>query len=492
MVQPCVLFDFDNTIASTGSIKEIRESGDYSQLTSDAMSKVRLYKPVRNLLQTLKAQGVALGVVTNSGAGYIRQVFKHLELEGVFDTVVTYSDVKAEGMKPSPAGLKLALQNLGIPATTSVLYVGDHYTDIIAAYQAGITPIMPSWASRDPVSTAPAFEMSSEMLMSHFVAPDEFTLFAERCADESSAHFERKGVYFLPLDGSGNVVTLKEEMTTFCLGRYFSQKSAVTASLHDAHALSMEIVRKEEENPYVIPDYWYDMLAHVVRHGGEFLFDLATTFDVVSVIPSKKGKDQRLERLLDGVAQRIGASAPPPEFINDLFYFVDDAQSQKLLHRNERYLEANRALQLNPAFAQRLAGLRVLVIDDIITTGATLERAQLLLRDAGAMSAIGLAIAKTVSIAEQEKACPVCQRSMRLRRNSNTGDRFWGCTGYADESAPCNHTEPFYRKPCSKCGRLMVVRLNRRDGSKFWGCTGYSQNPQCSRTEEFDPREIQN
>jgi hypothetical protein len=28
----CVLFDFDNTLASTESIKEIRESGDYAQL----------------------------------------------------------------------------------------------------------------------------------------------------------------------------------------------------------------------------------------------------------------------------------------------------------------------------------------------------------------------------------------------------------------------------------------------------------------------------
>jgi HAD superfamily hydrolase (TIGR01662 family) len=484
----CVIFDLDNTLASTNKLKEIRETQNYDALTPELLSKIKLYRPVLALLKSLQRQGIAMGVVTNSGAKYVSTLLAHLEIKEFFAAVVTYSDVKAIGMKPSPAGIKMVLEKMDITPSTRVLYVGDASIDVEAAYNAGVTPIVPTWASRESLSMAPALELSSKELGNYFQDPGEYVLFAERCADGNSEKFARKAVRFLPLDGQGNVVTMETEMTTFCLGRYYGQKSPVTATLHDGHVLSRSIASKNDMPVFEIPPYWFGMIDHVVRKGAEFVFDDKTKFDVVTVVPKKAGKDDRMERLLVGVKKHNGDN--DIEFIADLFHYLPDAKSQKTLNRNERFLEANRSLQLTKGQARNIAGRRVLIIDDVITTGATMERARTLALAAGATSAIGVAIAKTVSVVAQEKECSACGRAMVLQRNSGTGERFWGCLGYKDEESPCKHTEALYSKECAKCGRPMRIRTNSFKKTKFWGCTGYHATPQCSYSENFDPNQL--
>src|SRR5688500_3352946 len=116
-----IFFDFDSTLAPTERLREIRESADYDALTPEVLQEIRLYRPIPALIEKLRSQGAKLGVVTNAGKGYITRLFKHLDLEGTFDTVVTYTDVKAIGMKPSPAGIELALERLGVKANPRIL-----------------------------------------------------------------------------------------------------------------------------------------------------------------------------------------------------------------------------------------------------------------------------------------------------------------------------------------------------------------------------------
>lgn len=485
-----ILFDFDNTLANTNSLTEIRESGRYELLTPEVLAHVRLYAPVSTILKKLRDRGVKLGLVTNSGEKYVQTLLVHLKINNIFDVVVTYGDVKLEGKKPSPKGLQLALARLGVEPDASILYIGDDNNDQLAAYRAGITPIHPTWASRRPISVAPAIEMSSDMLIDYIDNTDEYRLFAEQCAIRKSAVFERNGVYFLPLDSEGNIVPLKSEMASFCLGRYYSQKGATTAWLHDAHPLSKEIASKADQHPFVAPQHWIDLLAHVVRHSAEFAFDGQFQFDIVTVIPSKLGQDPRLEKILNRVYEAIKGDDYIPDFVEDLFFYVPDAVSQKTLARHERQYEANRALQFNPARSGAILGKRILIIDDVLTSGATLARARSLLETAGAIKAMGVSIAKTVSIIEDERPCPACHRMMRVRRNQNDGIRFWGCTGYHDEQDRCTHTEPLVKKECARCHRPMRIRTNSRTKEKFWGCSGYNQNPTCNHTEPFDLSEM--
>ncbi|WP_081078548.1 HAD-IA family hydrolase [Burkholderia territorii] len=491
MAVQAILFDFDNTIAYTESIRGIRESRAYDELTPETMARVRVYDPVPNLLSAIRAAGVKIGIVTNAGRGYLTPVLQHLNLTDAFDAIVTYTDVRAEGKKPSPKGIELVLEHLGIKAGPGILYIGDENTDHEAAYRAGVTPVMPTWATRNSVTMAPAIEMSSNQLIQYLTDPGEFQLFAERCAELGTANYPRRGVYFLALDDSSNVVTLKEEMTSLCFGRYFSQKAAITALMHERHALSLEIQRKETETPYQVPEHWCDLMAHVVRHPPSYIFDDANQhFDIVTVIPAKNGKDPRLERLLGGVEKRLQDAGHRAACVPDLLYFLDDAQSQKTLSRTERSYEARRALQFNSEHSGLVAGSRVLVIDDVTTTGATMERARNLLLGAGAAAAYGAAIAKTVSLMEDERPCPACGRPLKVKRNSKTGEHFWGCTGFADEENQCRHHEPLEKRECPKCGRDMRVQKVKRTGVKFWSCTGWNQNPTCNYSMDYDESEM--
>ncbi|MES2019580.1 MAG: HAD-IA family hydrolase [Pseudomonadota bacterium] len=486
-MQRCVLFDFDDTLANTASLREIRDTQQYDQLTPEKLAPIKLYKPVAMVLSALKDQGVAMGIVTNSGSMYVEKLLEHLGIKHFFSTVVTYGDVKAQGMKPSPAGIRLALERIGVEATTEVLFVGDTNLDFEAAYQAGVTPVLPSWASKESTSVAPAIEMSSTMLCDHFSSPKEYRLFAERCAELGTANFARQAVYFLPLDENANVVTMEDRITTLCFGRYFGQKSAVSAILHDAHALSKEIIKKEAGPIYEIPKYWFELLAHIVCRGWESVYAGGKPFDVVTVVPGKAGKDPRLERLLLGVEKITLGMGSGAKFIPNVFEYAADARSQKTLQRMERHREANRSLGITEAGVALLRNARVLVIDDVITTGATLQRARELAIEAGALSVLGAALAKTVSIAAQERGCVECGRSMFVKKNGTTGERFWSCMGFSDNL--CNHTEPFYVKTCPRCGRNMRVRTNSHTKEKFWGCSGYGATPQCNFSTDFDPLE---
>lgn len=174
---------------------------------------------------------------------------------------------------------------------------------------------------------------------------------------------------------------------------------------------------------------------------------------------------------------------PPPEALTDLFYFIEGAPSQKTLARFEREDSIKNNLFFNPKYDGAIAGQTIIVIDDVLTTGSTMRRAFELLHEQGAKLVIGLALAKTVSILEDEKSCQKCSRPMKLRINNTTKIRFWGCSGY--HTNECDYTEQIEEKPCSKCGRPMVKRMNRKKGTYFLGCVGFNQSPACHNIENL-------
>ncbi|MFZ4743919.1 MAG: ComF family protein [Limnohabitans sp.] len=69
------------------------------------------------------------------------------------------------------------------------------------------------------------------------------------------------------------------------------------------------------------------------------------------------------------------------------------AQSQ--LKREERLLNLKGALVLDPLRAPALRGKRVILVDDVMTSGATLNTAALVLKQAGAAHVAGLVFART-------------------------------------------------------------------------------------------------
>ncbi len=79
----------------------------------------------------------------------------------------------------------------------------------------------------------------------------------------------------------------------------------------------------------------------------------------------------------------------------DLLERSDEAQLQHTLPRDQRLDNARQSLKCATERHYALAGKRVLLVDDVMTTGATLQAAAQVLRQAGAASVCGVVFART-------------------------------------------------------------------------------------------------
>lgn len=71
------------------------------------------------------------------------------------------------------------------------------------------------------------------------------------------------------------------------------------------------------------------------------------------------------------------------------------AEAQSRLTRAQRLRNLRGAFALEPLAAAQVAGRRVVLVDDVMTTGATLQTAAMVLREAGAAHITGLVFART-------------------------------------------------------------------------------------------------
>jgi predicted amidophosphoribosyltransferase len=86
---------------------------------------------------------------------------------------------------------------------------------------------------------------------------------------------------------------------------------------------------------------------------------------------------------------------PTPRALPTALERAADAPILHHLGRRERLAQVSRLFMVAPPARAALAGRRVLVVDDVMTTGATLRAATLALLDAGATRVSALVVART-------------------------------------------------------------------------------------------------
>ncbi len=96
------------------------------------------------------------------------------------------------------------------------------------------------------------------------------------------------------------------------------------------------------------------------------------------------------------LARWLAPSAPNRQKLkSNLLLRITDTPAQAGLNREERLSNLRHAFAVDPLRANQLQGQRVVLVDDVMTSGASLHAAALALRAAGASYITGLVFART-------------------------------------------------------------------------------------------------
>lgn len=112
-----------------------------------------LFPDALETLETLKAAGVKMGIVSSKRTIQVDRVLEHLNCRSFFDVVLGAQDV--EHHKPHPQGVYVTLERLSIEKKNAVV-VGDSHYDLNMAHNAGVDAIAVTTGvhARETLSTA--------------------------------------------------------------------------------------------------------------------------------------------------------------------------------------------------------------------------------------------------------------------------------------------------------------------------------------------------
>jgi phosphoglycolate phosphatase-like HAD superfamily hydrolase/predicted amidophosphoribosyltransferase len=445
-----VLFDVDETLLDSAMLKSYRETGDREGLNHalDGGGGTP-YPGVKDTLIELQEMGIQLGYVTASPRWYASILLKKYLPEIKWITSVTYEDV--ERQKPYPDGIKKALESLRSPILpTRTLYIGDTPEDVEAGLHHGVATGLALWKHDMSDDSWPRLSYKSPSdsqkdIVEGFAKGPDYVLEAP----EIILDIIRKPLDGLPflesvaaMNGEAQLTKVPEkknvlrfakpnnEVVGIALSRYFAQESV--SHIHDRHNFS-KLMLSAKDNGF--QKSWIEAIAIYISRLIDFY-----KIDVVTVIPAKQGGLSRMERLADSVSQLL-RSTSQTTFDPQQFTWVHGAQSNKVLTAQDRLLNVREHMQHHHK-AIDVRGKRVLVIDDIVTTGATFLRAKEILKSYGAKEVLPLALATTCGyrfVPIEIKECPWCGGEMIIRTRKKDGKRFWGCKNWRKNG--CTYTE---------------------------------------------------
>lgn len=98
-------------------------------------TRSHLYPHVREVLTSLREQGVKLAVVTNKEGRYTQTILQVHKLTDQFDAVISGDTLPVK--KPNPAGIEHCLEQFKV-SKERALFVGDSSIDVATARNAGI------------------------------------------------------------------------------------------------------------------------------------------------------------------------------------------------------------------------------------------------------------------------------------------------------------------------------------------------------------------
>lgn len=234
-------------------------------------------------------------------------------------------------------------------------------------------------------------------------------------------------------------------------GRYFKTEDA----RYGLHPLSLRIINAKN-----YPDRHADMFSNIFAH--LIMWQTKGDFDLVAVVPPRPGKDDRNAKYALQLPQRNlfkNAGIGNERIAIDALRCIRDYGSLKTsggAHR--RAEEIKGAFEASPS----VRGKKVVVLDDIYSTGSTMNECIETLLSAGASQVLPSVLAyhplHCISLSrldESEPLCGGCQAAMVPRFNKQTGEVFYGCSNFFNGGS---HD----RKNFVEVQRLRISRAEQR------------------------------
>jgi HAD superfamily hydrolase (TIGR01549 family) len=402
------LFDLDLTLVDSSAVEAWRNARMWTRVRANmgliTAFDVATDSAPHEIPGLLRERGYRVGVVTSSPRWYAEQVLEQFGVE--VDVLVAYDDTTEH--KPDPAPIQRALELLGRNAADAC-YVGNDPVDVEASYHAGVFSVVVGWgigsAERMASGAADLLIYKPELLL----RPERF-LQRRYVAEVASEELE-------PLLHRGSILPCGGHVEQYALGRYFARADP----RHAESALSAKILEfKNSDEPA-------ELFAPALS---AFFARIDWTPDYVVPVPPKPSQARNRFRVL--------LEDSDVDFPEDVEVLTDGLRCIKEVGNYKAMNAVERADAIDGAFevTDTVSG-RVLLLDDALTTGETTRECARVLMAGGAAEVRVLGLAKDQH-AFARKTCSACNRTMKIRVNGTTGERFWGCSGYPDH---CRHTE---------------------------------------------------
>jgi HAD superfamily hydrolase (TIGR01549 family) len=400
------LFDLDMTLVDSSALEDLRQNKIWSEVRKN-LRLVRAFQPQpangiapHELPGRLQKAGHRVGVVTSSPRWYAEAILADFKISP--DVLVAWDDTEAH--KPDPAPLFKAMKELGVVPGPDVFYVGDDPVDVQAAYHASVTSIGVRWGETG------AYSLSS-------TAPDIFIRRATRIL-EPETFSKLRYVGEAILDGGtvtphwGSILRSNEIPRVYALGRYFTASDP----RHSKSALSSAILSLKKDD------------SQAKQFGVALAAALSTRRwkprYVVPVPPKPSQQRNRFSAVLKAAKPLLPTGFQIEEKGLKVVKEITDYKKMGIAERSDA---------ISGAFESRFdwSKSRVLLIDDVYTTGETVRDCVRALQKDGAGEVRTFVFGKDQRTFER-KVCPACSRPMKIRVNSRTQAKFWGCSGYPD------------------------------------------------------------
>ena len=129
-----------NILTKLAGMEHAERSYEFSRLFVERADEVmadltRVFDDVPKVIEHLKAEGLALGIVSTKFRYRIEEVLRRVDLLEPFDVIVGGEDVSSH--KPDPESLLKAIKKMKSSMSTSI-YVGDSVTDAETAKRAEV------------------------------------------------------------------------------------------------------------------------------------------------------------------------------------------------------------------------------------------------------------------------------------------------------------------------------------------------------------------